>query len=110
MIQCIPLTFSSIQTNTFQGIVVTNFTTSYAVFVYKCGDLEFSASASIGFTALDVLFENHRVSGYNARQIACTNSGQSEWVNLVYKLTREDLQPTVPISKGAVVYSLYASS
>ena len=61
--------------------------------------MQYSASATIGFTALDVLFENHRLSGYNARQIACTNSGQSEWVNLVYKLTRDDLQPVQPVGR-----------
>ena len=85
------------QTNTFQAVVITDFTTTYSVFIYKCRNLQYSASATIGFTSYDDLFENHRLSGYNARNIACINSGQSNWVNLIYKLTREDLQAVVPI-------------
>ena len=82
------------QTNTFQGIVVTDFAESYAVYIYKCQDMQFSGSASIGFTSRDnKLFASHRLSGYNARNIGCINSGQSNWVNQVYKMTREDLQP-----------------
>ena len=85
------------QTNTFQGIVVTDFSVSYAVFIYKCQDMQFSGSAAIGFTSRDYkLYANHRLSGYSARSIGCVNSGQSDWVNLVYKLTREDLQPVQP--------------
>ena len=85
------------QTNTFQGIVVTDLSESYAVYIYNCHDMQFSGSASIGFTSRTYeLFANHRLSGYNARNIGCVNSGQSDWVNLVYKLTREDLQPIQP--------------
>lgn len=80
-----------LQTNTFQGLVITDFTTSYAVFTYKCGDLGFSGDATIGFTAGDVLFANHRTSGYLAKRIACVNSPDSQWVNLVYKLTADGL-------------------
>ena len=89
--------FVLVQTNTFQAIVITDFTSSYSVFIYKCGDLQYSAGATIGFTSLSDLYSNHRVSGYNARNIACINSGQSSWVNIIYKLTREDLQAVIPI-------------
>ena len=98
-----------LQTNTFQGIVITNFTTSFAVFIYKCNDLQYSASATIGFTSFDVLFANHRLSGYNAKNIACMNSGQNRWVNLVYKLTREDLQPTIPIGMNILFVRLFST-
>ena len=94
----------SLQTNTFQGIVITNFTTSFAVFIYKCRDLQYSAGATIGFTAFDVLFANHRLSGYSAKKIACMNSNQTKWVNVVDKLTRDDLQPTVPIGMKNLSY------
>lgn len=77
--------------------MVTDFTDSYAVFIYKCQDMGFSGSATIGFTSLDNrLFANHRISGYRAKNVACLNSGQSDWVNLVYKLTRDDLQAIGP--------------
>lgn len=96
-----------LQTNTFQAIVITDFTTSYALFIYKCQDLQFSGSATIGFTAGDVLYSNHRLSGYKAKKIACINSEQTEWVNLVYKLTREDLSPIVPIGR-CILYLMYS--
>ena len=48
-----------------------------------------------------MLFANHRTSGYLAKRIACANSVDSQWVNLVYKLTREDLIPVFPSGKYA---------
>ena len=84
------------QRNTFQGLVITDFNSSYAVFIYKCSDLEFSGGANIGFTAGNVLFSNHRVSGKRAKNIACRNYPESPWVNWVYKLTRKDLLPVLP--------------
>ena len=94
-----------LQTNTFQGIVVTDLSESYAVYIYNCHDMQFSGSASIGFTSHTYeLFANHRLSGYNARNIGCVNSGQSDWVNLVYKLTREDLQPIQPTGTFILVF------
>lgn len=60
--------------------------------------MHFSGSASIGFTSRNYeLFANHRLSGYNARNIGCVNGGQSNWVNQVYRLTREDLLSVQPI-------------
>ena len=99
---------SLLQTNTYQGLVITDFNSSYAVFIYKCYDLEFSGSAAIGFTAGNVLFSNHRISGYRAKNVACINYPESSWVNLVYKLTREDLVSVLPtgIYIHATKYSL----
>ena len=87
--------FLSPQTNTFQGIVTTDHTRSFAVFTYKCGDIEYSNSATIGFTAGDVLlFANHPLTvRRKAQDIACLNSPESQWVNVVYEVTTKDLQP-----------------
>ena len=76
------------QTNTFQGILVSDFEQSFAVFTYKCGDLGFSGGATIGFVTAGGLFANHvaTVRG-NAKEVACLNSPNSPWVNVVYKLT-----------------------
>ena len=101
--QIMDFEYLALQTNTFQGIVTTDFNTSYAVFIYRCREMGYSASATIGFTSADVLFENHRLSGYGAKNIACINSGDSQWVNIVYQLTREDLQPTTPT--GTCLYT-----
>ena len=85
--------FPSPQTNTFQGIITTDYMRSFAVFSYKCGDIEYPNSATIGFTAGDVLYANHPLTlRGRAQDIACINSPESEWVNVVYELTSEDLQ------------------
>ena len=87
--------FSSPQTNTFQGIITTDYMRSFAVFSYKCGDIGYSNLATIGFTAGDVLFANHPLTlRRRAQDIACINSPESEWVNVVYELTREDMPPS----------------
>ena len=99
-----------LQTNTYQGLVITDFNSSFAVFIYKCYDLEFSGSATIGFMAGNVLFSNHRISGNSAKNIACINYPERPWVNLVYKLTREDLLPVLPtgICKYIIIAQYYA--
>ena len=98
----------SSQTNTFQGIVTTDHMRSFTVFSYKCGDIRFSNSATIGFTAGDVLFANHPFTlRRKAQDIACINSPESEWVNVVYELTSEDLQPPNVTGKPKLWMVLY---
>ena len=76
------------QTSTFQGILVTDFTRSFAVFTYRCGDLEYSNGATIGFSSGDGLFANHQATLLgSAQSIACLNEPNSPWVNVVYELT-----------------------
>ena len=73
-----------LQNNTFQGILITNGSRSYAVFTYKCGLLEWSGGATIGFYAEGDFYMNHPLSGVNSTQIACVNGGL--WNNVVYSL------------------------
>ncbi len=78
------------QTNSFQGLLVTDFVSSYAVFIYKCGLLQWSGdpAASIGFDAGGIAFQNHPLSlSQSARDIACVNSNTTEWSNVYYHLT-----------------------
>ena len=80
--------------NTYQGIVITDGNTTYAVFTYQCGLMEWSRGATIGFNAAGQIYENHPFSGSeNVHEIACVNSPDLEWSNLVYKLTNESLGP-----------------
>ena len=82
-----------LQTNTFQGILVTDYSRSFAVFTYNCGDLEFSNRATIGFSSGDGLFANHPATQRgSAQSIACLNQPVTPWVNVVYELTREGEQ------------------
>lgn len=82
-----------LQTNTFQGILATDFERSFAVFTYKCGDLEFSGGANIGFSTRVGLYGIHVAAERgNAKAIACWNSPGNVWVNVVYKLTTGKLR------------------
>ena len=74
--------------NTFQGVLITDFSSSYSVFTYKCGDLEYSNGATIGFSSGDGLFANHPATERgSAQSIACLNQPTTPWVNVVYELT-----------------------
>ena len=71
------------------------------MFTYKCGDLTFSGGATIGFVTEDGLFANHIATlRGNARSIACLNTPNTPWVNVVYEITTSggysiELQVTV---------------
>lgn len=77
------------QNNTYQAILITNGTKSYAVFTYKCGELEFSDVAVIGYSAPLGPYKNHPLSDTDitADTIACVHQ-DSVWNNVIY-----DLQP-----------------
>ena len=76
-----------LQTNTFQGILITDGSHSYTVFTYRCGSMEWSGSATIGFNADNDLFQNHPLSRTrSSNSIACQNYPDSVWNNLVYQL------------------------
>ena len=80
--------YSVLQTNTFQGILVTDFERSYAVFTYYCEDLEFSSDSFVGFQVSDDFFYFHETSfTNNVLSIACLNVPDSPWVNIVYGTT-----------------------
>lgn len=76
------------QTNSYQGIVITDGTESYALFIYQCGAVSWHGNATVGFNAGGTWFENHPFSGTrNVASVSCLNTTTSVWTNLVYKLT-----------------------
>ena len=78
-------------TNRFQGVLITDGVSSYAVFIYKCNDMEWSGEAKIGWQASSVLYAAHRLSGTaNARDVACLNTPTTSSSALIYRLTRID--------------------
>ena len=78
----------AIQTNSHQGIVITDGTDSFAVFTYQCGAMTWSGNATIGFNAGGSQFENHPLSGSSMTQsIGCMNYNSTVWTNLLFKLT-----------------------
>ena len=81
------------QENNYQVVLLTDGTQSYAVFTYKCGELNWvRVAAGIGFSAGPSLYANHPLSRRsNVRRIACLNSPESPWSNVVYNLNESML-------------------
>ena len=68
-ILCLTL-FQSL-TNSFQGVFITDFATSYAVFIYECGGMEWGGGV-IGWKATDSHYAAHPLSGQpNSSDIGC---------------------------------------
>ena len=71
--------------NTFQAILITDEISSYTVFTYKCGELQWGSSApNIGFIASGDIYDDHSP---NDETIACVNSPHSPWSNIIYRLS-----------------------
>lgn len=83
------------QTNTFQGIVVTDGSKSYAVYTYYCGGLYWLNPATIGFNAPPSTYNNHPITGTDLTpdNVACVHR-DSPWNNVIF-----DLEPN-PIVLG----------
>ena len=65
------------------------------MYIYKCGDITWSGAATIGYNGGPVgdFFANHPMSGVNTN-IACSNSDETEWTTVVYKVSTEVYIPT----------------
>ena len=83
-------TFFCLQPNTFQVVVASNKTISYAIFTYKCGFLHWTDyNATIGYSAGPKYFNNHPLSKTpNVVNIDCLNYPTSNWSNVVYNLNK----------------------
>ena len=99
--------FIVLQENTYQAIAITDGTKSYAVYTYQCGLMEWSDSATIGYNGGRNYFANHPLSGSpGAQTIACVNSPENMWSNVVYNLTTLGITPTSlpPTSETRMYY------
>ena len=68
--------------------MVTDGTDSFAIFIYQCGDLEWSGGATIGFSASSELFSNHRLSRSPIiTSIGCLNALDDQFFTVLYGLT-----------------------
>ncbi len=80
--------FFSLQTNTFQGILTTDGTDAYAVFIYKCGELEWARSSTVIGIKATSYYRNYPSTGNEATTVACIdNAPNTDFRNLVYKLS-----------------------
>ena len=75
------------QTNSFQGILITDGAYSYTVFIYQCGHMEWSDEPTVIGFKTNSYFQNNQYSGNYAHDISCTNSSENKWSNLLYTLT-----------------------
>ena len=62
--------------------------TSYAIFTYECGSLNWVRHrAAIGFSAGVDFYDSHYLSRQsNVNDIACLNQPSSLWSNVVYRV------------------------
>lgn len=68
--------------------MITDGVDSYAVFTYRCGDMNWAYRPTIGFNAAGDYFVNHPNTGSSSgEEIACLNSPISQWYNLVYEIS-----------------------
>ena len=75
------------QTNSFQGVLITDGVNSYTVFIYGCGYMEWSDEPTIIGFKTNTYFQNNPYSGNYANRIACANLPQIKWSNTLYSLT-----------------------
>ena len=82
------------QENNFQVVLAIDGIQSFAVFTYKCGELNWSHNrASIGFSASSSVFANHRLSRLlNVNDIACLESPSPPWSNVVYQIDEDGMK------------------
>ena len=96
-------------TNTFQGVIITDGSTSYAVFLYHCPSMEWSGNAVIGWQASSFYYRNHPLSGdRDAKQVACLNTATSSYNTVVFKLS--SASKLEPVHVTAYMYSICLSA
>ena len=71
-------------------MLTSNENSSYVIFTYKCGSLNWNRRyATIGYSAGTEFYNNHILSmKSNVNDIACLNEPHSEWSNVVYRVDR----------------------
>ena len=83
-------------TNRFQGVLITNGTDSYAVFLYNCNDMDWNGRAKIGWQANPVFYDSHRMSGTtNVGDVACINTPVTFSSTVFFKISGNGMSVTV---------------
>ena len=111
----IAMNILQLTTNTFQGVIITDGSTSYdgptsyAVFLYYCPSMEWSGNAVIGWQASSSRYRNHPLSGTsNAKQVACLNTATSSYNTVLFKLS--SASKLEPVHVTAYMYSICLSA
>ena len=87
-----------LQSNTFQGILITNGTKSYSIFTYVCDMTEWSDEATIGFNAGLSSNNLHFLSGtLQASAIDCVHQQNGSNINnVIFDLVPGELMQGTP--------------
>ena len=76
--------------NRFQGVIITDGSTTFAAFLYSCPNIKWSGlfnKAQVGWQATDSHFRTHPLSGtVNVNEVACLNNA-SIYTTLLFKLS-----------------------
>ena len=87
-------------TSTFQCVLITDGSASYAVFIYDCGGMEWGG-AEIGWQATSSLYQKHNLSGYYSTDVGCAYS--SSYSAIVYRLDSKYVRsPVVSIHSHVI--------
>lgn len=88
----------TLQSNTFQGILITNGTQSYSIFTYVCDMMEWSDESTIGFNVGTIHSELHPLSGtLQASAIDCVHQRNGSNINnVVFDLVTGELMEGTP--------------
>ena len=77
------------QINSFRGILITDGTRSYAIFKYKCGELDELSIGAIGYYINSTLFKEHPLSNSNqSHVVACRDFPYCPWQIIVEPLCK----------------------
>ena len=69
--------------STFQAVLITDGSSSYAVFIYDCGGMEWGG-ATIGWAETGFYYEKHYLSGSRSASIGCKYS--SNFSAVIYRI------------------------
>ena len=102
--------------NTFQAVLATDGSRSYAIYTYECGKLNWVLNlAGIGFSASSDFFAEHPLSrNSSVTDIACINEDSippSNWSNIVYKISNNghvNCYCIMPQCSSFLIYSMHA--
>ena len=72
-----------LETVTFQAILITDDITSYTVFIYECGGMEWGG-ATIGWEANGTFYREDELSGSSSEDVGCEYS--STYSAIVYRI------------------------
>ena len=74
------------QSNTYQGVLITDGEVSYTIFIYRCGLLHSGAIGAIGYYINGTHFQEHSLShSVLSTTVACLGNN-SDWSALMYPL------------------------